>query len=924
MYTVTICEKYDFVDWIWDVCLVDSKLAIGTAHNTVVIWDIIDNKPVTCYYGKERCILYSLAFLNLNGELMVASGTVFTEVHIWSLAHPERTIICKAHEGVIFKLRWNEDGRFLLSVSDDRKLIVWKNSCSLAPWAERQATSVNMLFEGTYTSLFQAYGHKARVWDCLFLPQHLVTTSEDCTVRFWDEGGKCIASMGGHKGKHVWCGAYDPTSNILVTGGNDGSVKLWDVESILQTYEASSTYSVTIPSLCFESPKQPRTSKSECIRDISVTEDGKAVIVASNWGYVWSLDLETREWQDLRIPATHESVSTIALSPDNSVVVQGDCHGLVRIISVAGLFPPLTLQAHDKRIARIAFGGKGDSPLLFVISADNTIAMYSLAIKTGKMKHMMDVKPETKGTITSLLYIPEVAALCIGDSIGTVHLLRLSLGTEIGTISVSVTKQLKKTHGYQPVGYITYHDNLLYTAGHDGKIMPYFVNWCDLSVTAEVVLPVPEIKQIMSVWWTDQSVCCVSGYHESTFLVMDLTNNTQILSIPAGGWKRPFSSYHHPWHPNSGFVFAFAAPSGHSEISIFRRVQKSSRQIPPALLPPSHGRELNTIQWIHMTDTEGILATGGEDRQVQLVQIHCADRSFAWKILRSLDGHSSCVRAIRSVILPDNRGFLLMSCGGRNEVSAWELSMDCSRCHLVGKYPSRNQNTEGETDQRMMCMDVKLVNETTVLMVVGDSCGVMRVFAIHCDGKGIVPLLTVPCHSTPLLSVAISTQNCVFVGTAAGDLLYIDTPLSVSTDIPCVNRNNVHCESGVHAMGINGLALREKGTEIECLTVGDDQSFRISCYDLENGLEFKTREVYERVSGSSIRSLTMLPNKGVFITGWEQKVQRLVNTDGKYKIMDEVETLVPETTCISITESCGRIFGAVCGAMGFEVFELSI
>lgn len=918
-----ICEKCNFVDWIWDVCLVDSGLAIGTAHNTVVMWDIQNNEPMNCYYGKERCILYSLSFLNLNGELLVASGTVFTEVHIWSINHPENTIVCKAHEGVIFKLCWSVDGRYLLSVSDDRKLIAWKHSSSDAPWFEIQPTSVGMLLQGTYSSLFRAYGHKARVWDCVFVNRHIATTSEDCTVRFWDDHGTCIASMGGHKGKHVWCGAYDNNSNLLVTGGNDGSVKIWDVDSILQTYEASASFSVTIPSLV-DVPKLPRTSKSECVRDISVTEDGKAVIVASNWGYVWSLDVETITWQNLRIPATHESVSTVALSPDNSIVVQGDCHGLVRILSVHDSFSPLTFQASDKRISRFEFGGKGDLPFLFVISADNSIGMYSFSMKDQKVKQLMTIKPDTKGTITSLLFIPDVAVLCIGDSVGTVHLLRLSLGKEIGTISVIAQKQLKKTHGYQPIGCMVYHDNLLYTAGHDGKIVPYSVNWCDLSVIPEVTIPVPEIKQILSVWWTSQSVCCVSGYHESTFLVFDLTNNTQILSVPAGGWKRPSGSYHNPSHPSAGFVLAFASPSGHSDVSVFCRVQKSSRQIPAALLSPSHGRELNAVEWIAMNENEGCVATGGEDRLVQLVRVDVSKGSWSWKVLRSLEGHSSCVRAIRSITLPDNRGYVIMSCGGRNEVCAWELSMDCVHCHLIGKYPSRNQNMEGETDQRLLCMDVKLLNPSSILMVVGDSCGMMRAFAVHCDGRGIEPLVTSPCHSTPLLSIAITSQNCVFVGTAAGDLLFIDSPLTIPSDKYVIPSDRVYCDPRVHVMGINGLVVRQLDHEIECLTVGDDQSFRVSRYDVTHGLELKEREVCERVSGSSIRSLAVIPSKGVFVTGWEQKVERMMRIDGAYSVADAIEVLVPETTCISMIETNGRIYGAVCGAMGFEVFELSI
>ena len=224
-----------FVDWIWDVCILNVddqplRVAVGTAHNTVVLYDIASDSCVESYYGKERCILYSMSILNLHGELLVASGTVFTEVHVWSPSHSGITSICKGHKGVIFKLRWSEDGRYLLSVSDDRTLIAWKHPCSDSPWSVHESTSAALLLTGAYTPLFHAMGHTARIWDCLFTPSCLLTSSEDCSLRFWSPAGECVATCGGHKGKHVWCVAYDPASGVAASGGNDSSVKLWDVE----------------------------------------------------------------------------------------------------------------------------------------------------------------------------------------------------------------------------------------------------------------------------------------------------------------------------------------------------------------------------------------------------------------------------------------------------------------------------------------------------------------------------------------------------------------------------------------------------------------------------------------------------------------------------------------------------------------------
>ena len=58
------------------------------------------------------------------------------------------------------------------------------------------------------------FGHTARVWDCQFVDQYLISISEDATCRVWkntlvskgegDEEGDCLACWEGHIGKNVW------------------------------------------------------------------------------------------------------------------------------------------------------------------------------------------------------------------------------------------------------------------------------------------------------------------------------------------------------------------------------------------------------------------------------------------------------------------------------------------------------------------------------------------------------------------------------------------------------------------------------------------------------------------------------------------------------------------------------------------------
>ena len=116
--------------------------------------------------------------------------------------------------------------------------------------------------------------------------------------------------------------------------------------------------------------------------------------------------------------------------------------------------------------------------------------------------------------------------------------------------------------------------------------------------------------------------------------------------------------------------------------------------------------------------------------------------------------------------------------------------------------------------------------------------------------------------------------------------------------------------------------IQETEDAIICFTVGDDQSFRISTYD-RTTLKCVHREVHERVSGTALRSVRVV-NSGVYFAGWEQQIQHWIQHDGVFERVESFYSIVPEIACIDVREDAEGTSICACGAMGFEVLELSV
>ncbi|KAL4761522.1 tRNA (34-2'-O)-methyltransferase regulator RTT10 [Aspergillus foveolatus] len=287
---VAASAEYLAPDWVLAGCpSTDGSAAyLVTAHNAVLGMSVVEEANRRAIHLRQlvagvKSILYSAQIVPVSPtNLLVAAGTVFGEIIVWSCflydgngstANAISSIhhFFTGHEGSIFdveispkiaNLRGDLSGRLLASCSDDRTVRIWDISdCEIASPDQPSAYSTDG-FELRCTGFGQvkndelnaescvasAFGHGARIWGIHFLAEQitkdkisLISRGEDAQCLVWDLiwGSSSeskfkltnTCSLHPHNGKHIWSlGMLTAGSKTTVyTGGNDGAVRTFNL-----------------------------------------------------------------------------------------------------------------------------------------------------------------------------------------------------------------------------------------------------------------------------------------------------------------------------------------------------------------------------------------------------------------------------------------------------------------------------------------------------------------------------------------------------------------------------------------------------------------------------------------------------------------------------------------------------------------------
>jgi len=265
-------------------------------------------------------------------------------------------------------------------------------------------TSLSLLAPN-YDRSFQ--GHEDAVRAIQLTPDgtRLITGSDDGKVRLFDVGGSAgTATILGAAGSPIRSLAIDSTGNLLAAGGFDGSIRLWDLRRPKAPPASVTGHTGATSALAFD----PRS------RLVSAGFDGRIKI--------WEKEL-TGPGRPL-VDNHRYRILSIALSPDGNTLAMGSDGGGLLLLDLREISNPTRALDENRRVSAVAFSP--DGRLVVGGTQDGRIMSW-------------DVASQDRQTVrTAAAHAASVTGLSFGQTLlasssldGTVKLWRVQAGLDL-------------------------------------------------------------------------------------------------------------------------------------------------------------------------------------------------------------------------------------------------------------------------------------------------------------------------------------------------------------------------------------------------------------------------------------------------------------------------------------------------------------
>lgn len=297
--------------------------------------------------------IHTVAF-SPDGQIFASGGSDQT-IKLWSVATGAELRTLKGHTYSILSIAFNPGGGLLASGSGDHLIKLWDAK--------------------TGELKFTLSGHSGPVASVAFSPDGhtLASGSIDGRIKLWNAAsGRELRSLanvietkrpGELHPPNVNSIAFSPDGKLLVSGGIEHTIKLWDVNTGAVVQDMKDT--------------------SYEVNTVAFSRDGQTVLSASDSAItVWDVHngMALR-----RLPATAGRIDVIAVSPDGLSLAQANYRGTITLRDLKS-GAERTLSGHSADVLAVAFAPDGGT--LVSGSSDQTIKLWDLS--TGVARRTFD------------------------------------------------------------------------------------------------------------------------------------------------------------------------------------------------------------------------------------------------------------------------------------------------------------------------------------------------------------------------------------------------------------------------------------------------------------------------------------------------------------------------------------------------------
>ncbi|KAF5345603.1 hypothetical protein D9757_014774 [Collybiopsis confluens] len=239
--------------------------------------------------------------------------------------------------------------------------------------------------------------------------QQVVSGSEDKTVRIWNvQTGQQIGDpLHGHT-DWVTSVAFSPNGKQVVSGSHDKTVRIWNVQTGQQI-------------------GGPLHGHTNFVTSVAFSPDGQQVVSGSTDQTVRIWNVQTGQQIGDPLHGHTSQVTSVAFSPDGQQVVSGSEDKTVRIWNVqTGQQIGDPLHGHTSHVTSLAFSPDGQQVVCG--SNDQTVRIWN--VQTGQQ--IGDPLHGHTSFVTSVAFSPDGQQVVSGSNDQTVRIWNVQTGQQIG------------------------------------------------------------------------------------------------------------------------------------------------------------------------------------------------------------------------------------------------------------------------------------------------------------------------------------------------------------------------------------------------------------------------------------------------------------------------------------------------------------